>query len=114
MSHPPPYTSRMKNKNKVSLCSESDTSAVSLTHRFSPRKLSGQRGALPTQSLSTVSFQQFPALTHWATQLVNYPFKISNRPFFIFLPSIFLPVPPLRPMRSFAVKFPILTVNNGN
>ena len=107
MSHPPPYTFRMKNKIKVSLCSESDTFVVSLTPRFSE---------VPPQRNRSQLFQQFLALTQRAPQLVPLPFEISNLKFAIlhFFAIHFFACSPPRPMRSFAAIFPILTVNNGN
>src|SRR6266568_3845747 len=46
MSHPPPYTFRMKNKNKVGLGSKPNTSVVSLTPPFHPETFRGSDLAL--------------------------------------------------------------------
>src|SRR6266481_9146511 len=66
MSHPLPYTFRMKNKND--LCSEPNTSVVSLTPCFS-------KVPQPPRDPSTVS-----TVSRGETSLL------------IFLPSIFLPI----------------------
>src|SRR5262249_41636623 len=94
MSHPPPYTSRMKNKNKVSLCSESDTSAVSLTPCFSKVQLPPSR---PINGLiSTVYLNSSPrSIESISVHPVHSVSRTTHHAsFLIFLPTIFLPHSP--------------------
>src|SRR6267142_421855 len=75
MSHPPPYTFRMKNKNKVSLCSKPITFALSLTPPFHTESLRGSE--VLSQCKRSQLIQQFPEPTH-VCQLLHLLFEISN------------------------------------
>jgi hypothetical protein len=140
MSHPPPYTFRMKNKNKVSLCSKPITCALSLTPPFHTQSLRGSE--VLSQCKRPQLRQEFPEPIH-VCQLPRLPFEISNLKFAIppmILPSTILPYPPLiflplsfrhfrvssqfvkfvsppsasLHLRVLALDFPILTVTNAN
>jgi len=117
MSHPPPYTFRMKIKYKVRLYSEPNSSAVSLTPRSSPRRLSGQLEVMPPGHCHDLAPHDFAFSASVRVSAVFSPVAIS----------VFTCPEGFRGPCSSVVSFPlcvlcvllrqkppILTVNNAN